>query len=552
MKAVEADIVISSPTAGQEVGMKGAKFTGTAEPNATLTITDLNGNNYGTVKTDATGKWTATLQLPQGPTFVTFKTASKSANWAGFVVDDSAEIKLTTPTSGSTVVGSDVLFQGTAEPGRTVTIKDADGIVIGTTTADPTTGAFSVKVALPEGTNSASVEVWERKIEVTDLNVIKPLVVSTPKAGDQIGTHGTDFEGTGQPGDKIEIKDADGNVLGETEVKGDGSWELNVVVPEGAAPLRVEAGGQTVVLEDVTVEDDTAELIVTSPENGSSLIGPDVTFEGTGQPGDTVVIKDSDGNTLGEAEVKKDGTWELEVPLPEGGSVTVESGDQKVDVEDIVVVAPLEVISPKGDDKIGTHGTDFSGKGQPGETVVIKDAEGNELGSTEVNGDGTWDVKVVVPEGSAPITVIAGEQTVVLEDVTVEDDTAELVVTAPGNGGTVVGPDVTFEGKGQPGDTVVIKDSEGNELGEIEIGEDGTWELTVPLPEGGSVTVESGDQKVEIEDVVVTAPLEVTSPEKGSTLVGPDVTFEGKGQPGDTVVIKDSEGNELGEIEIGE
>ncbi|MFB8188126.1 Ig-like domain-containing protein, partial [Microbacterium sp. NPDC055988] len=332
----------------------------------------------------------------------------------------------------------------------------------------------------------------------------------------------------------------------------DGTWELTVPLPEGGS-VTVESGDQKIEIEDIVV---TAPLEVTSPEKGSTLVGPDVTFEGKGQPGDTVVVKDSEGNELGETEVKGDGTWELTVPLPEGGSVTVESGDQKVEIEDVVVVAPLEVTSPKGGETIGTNGTEFTGNGQPGDTVVVKDSEGNDLGETEIKSDGTWDLVVTVPEGSAPITVTTGGQTIVLDDVKVEDDTAELLVTSPGSGDTVALSGFTITGTAQPKAEVEVRYAgalrslePGDLIGTATANAQGVWTLDAVLDEGRhALSFQAGAKTAALTVLVVdeSAELVVTSPSSGSTLVGSGVVFDGTAEPGATVVIKDAEGVEVG------
>ncbi|WP_162819206.1 Ig-like domain-containing protein, partial [Leifsonia aquatica] len=425
-----ADVVISAPATGTTVGMKGATFTGTATPNSTVEITDSTGKVVGTATTDATGNWSTTLTLPDGPANFTFTSGTKSATWSGLVIDDSAPLIVTTPKAGSTLVSSQVEFTGTAEPGATVTIKDADGKTVGSTVAG-VDGAYKVTVTLPEGSTSATVEAGSRSVKVEDLNVIAKLEVTTPTPDATIGTNGTEFTGTGQPGEKVVITDKDGTVLGQTTIDDNGEWTTTVKVPEGSAPITVTAGDQTVILDKLTVVDDTAALVVTTPQGGATIVGPDVTFDGTGQPGDTVAIKDADGKTIGETTVNPDGSWNATVPLPGGGTVTVESGDQTVTIEDLNVIAKLEVTTPTPDATIGTIGTEFTGTGQPGEKVVIADKDGNVLGMTTIGDNGEWTTSVKVPEGSAPITVTAGDQTVILDRLIIADDTEKLEVTTP-------------------------------------------------------------------------------------------------------------------------
>ncbi|WP_343853190.1 Ig-like domain-containing protein, partial [Leifsonia naganoensis] len=240
---------------------------------------------------------------------------------------------------------------------------------------------------------------------------------------------------------------------------------------------------------------------------GDKVVGPDVTFEGSGEPGDKVVIKDADGTTIGETTVNPDGSWNTTVPLPGGGSVTIESGDQTVTIDDLNVVAKLEVTTPKADATIGTNGAEFTGTGQAGETVVITDKDGTVLGETTVGDNGEWTTSVKVPEGSAPITVTAGGQSVVLDGLKVVDDTpkvADFVVVTPNlsqDSGNIKNG-TTFTGTGEPGTTVVLTDQDGNTVGQAEIDSEGNWSTTVTgLPQGpnnltADLTLPGGEQKV--------------------------------------------------------
>nr|WP_246311782.1 Ig-like domain-containing protein [Leifsonia naganoensis] len=525
------------------VGTTGATFTGKATPNSTVKITDATGAAIGTTSTDATGAFTVTLALPEGAANLTFTSGTKSAVWSGLVINDTAPLVVTSPTPGSTVVGAGVEFSGTAEPGATITVKDANGTVVGTTEALGD-GSYTLTVVLPEGSTSASVNTESRTVVIDDLKVAAKLEVTSPKAGDKVVGPDVTFDGTGQPGDKVVIKDADGTTIGETTVNPDGSWDVTVPLPEGGS-VTVESGDQKVTIDDIVVG---APLDVTSPKAGDKVVGPDVTFDGTGQPGETVVIKDADGTTIGETTVNPDGSWDVTVPLPEGGSVTVESGDQKVTIDDIVVAAPLDVTSPKAGDKVVGPDVTFDGTGQPGDKVVIKDADGTTIGETTVNPDGSWDVTVPLPEGGS-VTVESGDQKVTIDDIVVA---APLDVTSPKAGDKVVGPDVTFEGSGEPGDKVVIKDADGKTIGETTVNPDGSWNTTVPLPGGGSVTIESGDQTVTIDDLNVVAKLEVTTPKADATIGTNGAEFTGTGQAGETVVITDKDGTVLGETTVGD
>ena len=55
-------------------------------------------------------------------------------------------------------------------------------------------------------------------------------------------------------------------------------------------------------------------VVVKNNEDGTQ------TIEGTGEPGATVIVKDKDGNVIGEGKVGDDGTFKVDIPAQEDGS----------------------------------------------------------------------------------------------------------------------------------------------------------------------------------------------------------------------------------------
>ncbi|MFB8188124.1 Ig-like domain-containing protein, partial [Microbacterium sp. NPDC055988] len=327
------------------------------------------------------------------------------------------------------------------------------------------------------------------------------------------------FEGKGQPGEKVEIKDADGNVIGETEVNSDGTWDVVVTVPENGSVV-VEAGDQKVEIKDLDV---VAPLNVTSPKSGDTITDSDAVFEGTAQAGAVVVLKDEAGNVLAEATADQDGNWSMGYALPAGkATYTINTGGQVVTLADLVSVrndtpevAPLVVTTPKAGDQVESSGVDFAGTGEPGTKVEIKDADGNVIGETEVDGEGNWNLTVPAPVGNGNLSVVAGDETIVIEGVEVIDDTPapvfEFAITSPSEDEVIGTSDIAFVGTGTPGAPIVITDAEGNELGSTVVDEFGSWTLTIPAqPEGAnSITVNDGTKDI-VFDFVVTEDVEST------------------------------------------
>ncbi|MCW8367570.1 Ig-like domain-containing protein, partial [Pseudomonas aeruginosa] len=112
----------------------GAEISGTAEPGASVTLTDGNGNPIGQVIADGSGNWSFTPTTPLADGTVVNATATDAAgNTSGQASVTVDGVAPATPTvnlsNGSSLTGS-------AEPNSTVTLTDGNGNPIAEVTAD--------------------------------------------------------------------------------------------------------------------------------------------------------------------------------------------------------------------------------------------------------------------------------------------------------------------------------------------------------------------------------------------------------------------------------
>ncbi len=139
------------------------------------------------------------------------------------------------------------------------------------------------------------------------------------------------------------------------------------------------------------------------------------TFSGTGQPGATIQIKDSSGNTLASAMVSKDGTWTVKLPTQTDGehtwsvvqidgSKTTSAGSITVTVD--TAVASVTLATTAGDNVINAS-EQSAGFTLSGASKNL--AQGTELTVTlngksytaEVGANGAWSVKVPAADAQA-------------------------------------------------------------------------------------------------------------------------------------------------------
>ena|GEM_PF-1429085 len=488
---------------------------------------------------------------------------------------------LTSPLPNSEITPGTV-FTGKAEQNTVITVLDKNK-VIGTATAGadktwsltldpaPINGTHELTI-VALGTDGKSVPLAKGDYTMTQSDEAR--AYTGPAAGAEINPD-TVFTGTGAKGETVVIKDGSGNVLGTATVGQDGTWSttLNPVPANGDVNLVIEITGADGIAEqladtNVVMTGSEEPNAYTGPKTGDTVT-PDTVFTGTGTKGETVTITDGQGNVLGQTEIGADGTWSLTLdPAPINGNhnLTVTIGDETIANPSITMTDSDEAPAysgPQSGDTI-TPDTVFTGTGGKGETVVIKDAHGNVLGTTTVGNDGQWSLTLdpAPKNGDINLIVTVGDKKVADTTVTMTGSDEERALTSPA-AGTSITPDTVFSGTGNIGDKVEIKDKNGTVLGSAEVGADGTWSTTLsPVPNNGStdlvIEIAGKDNKTETladntyEMTESTTKFEILTPnlatDNGAIKNG--TVFTGKGEPGSTVVITDNAGNTVGQAEV--
>ncbi|PNB70847.1 hypothetical protein C1X64_27865 [Pseudomonas sp. GW456-E7] len=282
----------------------------------------------------------------------------------------------------------------------------------------------------------------------------------------------------------------------------DGDHSLTIIIKDPDGNVSNESESVDLKIDTVSPE---APTFNTLP--GATNENP--TLSGSGTPGETIVIRDS-GNEIGRVVVGEDGSWSF-TPTPALGE-----GEHSLTVEAVNAAGNVSAPSAPGVIVIDTELPDapsfntlpgasnenptLSGSGTPGETIVIRD-NGNEIGRVVVGEDGSWSFTPTpaLGEGDHSLTVeavdAAGNVSAPSAPGVIVIDTIAPVAlsfnTLPGT----TNENPTLSGSGAAGKTIVIRDN-GNEIGRIEVGEDGSWSFT-PTPALGegehSLTVEVAD-----------------------------------------------------------
>ncbi|MCK6803983.1 Ig-like domain-containing protein [Enterobacter cloacae] len=235
------------------------------------------------------------------------------------------------------------------------------------------------------------------------------------------------------------------------------------------------------------------------------------TFSGTGQPGATIQIKDSSGNTLASAMVSKDGTWTVKLPTQTDGehtwsvvqidgSKTTSAGSITVTVD--TAVASVTLATTAGDNVINAS-EQSAGFTLSGASKNL--AQGTELTVTlngksytaEVGANGAWSVKVpaadaqALGDGTWTVNVsgkdaagntVNGSQTIGVDTAapTIAVDTVaqDNIINAAEHH-----QPLTLSGKttAEAGQIVTVTVNGKNHTATV--GSDGTWTVTLPASE---------------------------------------------------------------------
>jgi len=548
----------------------GTQLTGTAEPGATVQVRAADGTLLGTAIAAADGTFILTFSPAQDAGQNLAVSAVDAAGNASSATAVTAPDVGTTPPVDTTppaaptdvaISGNGAQLSGRGEAGATVTILDAAGNILATGTVGAD-GLFNVPLAPAQTAGQAlSVTLTDAAGNVSANAAVTAPDLSQPLAPDnlQVSVDGLTLTGTGQPGLRIFVRNALGQVIGTGRVEADGTFAVTLDSPQVNGEVldvsAVNASGNSTAAVLVTAPDSTAPAPVTDLK-----VSPDgATLSGKGEAGDTVTVRDTNGNVLASGTVGANGTFiiALAPPVAEGVVLAVTQADATGNVSpatDVTVPdgsGPVAPVNPV----LSADGIHVTGNGTPGNTIEVRDANGNVLGSVVVAPDGSYDVTLTAPQ-------LNGE---LLEVVAVAPNGAESVptllpapdVTAPDQPlALAINPNgLVVSGRGEPGATVTVKDAQGNVLATAVVAATGSFAVTLPNPQ-----IDGQSLQVTLTDAAgnSSAALAITAPDLDGQLLPSNINVDsagtlltGNGEAGSTITVTSSTGAVLGTAVVG-
>ena len=544
------------------VSNDGLTLTGVAQVGTRVLVRDAAGNVLGATRVGPDGTFSVTLDPAQinGQLLDVIATDAAGNNSApGLVTSPDG----TAPDAVDGLVFSPdgALLSGRGEAGATVTVRDGNGTALGTAVVTAS-GDFVVALSPAPGAGVA-VEVTQADAAGNTSPIIDATVplVPGPVAPDNLALDGTGtlVTGSAPAGTVVQVRDADGNLLGSATVNPDGSF----TVPLGTAQVNgelltvvaVDANGASSISVPLTAAD------ITAPDPATDLyVNPNGQLvSGRGEPGATVTVTDAQGTVLGTGVVTANGGFAVTLSPSQidGQSLQVVLSDAAGNPSAPAGVLAGDLNGPlqPADLSLDATSTLLSGVGEAGSTVTVRDSAGNVLGSAAVGADGRFTVTLNTPQ--------ANGQTL---QVTALDAAGNSSAAVPFTGADVQAPNAVgnlaldangalLTGTGEPGATVTVRDPAGSVIGSLTVDPDGNFSVALnpAQTEAQLLQVVQSDAAGNVSTPVdITAPdLLVPQPVLNLAISTNGAVVSGNGEPGARVTVTDADGNPLGSATVG-
>ncbi|QRK86623.1 BapA prefix-like domain-containing protein [Pseudomonas granadensis] len=465
------------------------------------------------------------------------------------------------PATGLTLSANGRVLSGFGEAGSVVQVRDAAGNLLGSGTVGAD-GQFQIDLNTPQ-TNGQPLDVT-----LTDGagNVSTPGTVTAPDttaptapANLSLSADGSQLSGSGEAGATIQVRAADGSLLGSAVVAADGTFSVTLSPAQtDGQPLTVnaiDAAGNISTTSTVSAPDITGPAAATDV----SVSSDGLSVTGRGEPGSTVSVTNAQGTVLGTALVAADGSFTVPLNAAQinGEALSVQLTDAAANPSPTVTVIAVDLdgLTQPSDIDLSVDGAQMKGRGQVGSTVTVRDANGNVLGSAVVGADGTFTVQLSPPQNNGETLQISASDSAGNTSAPLTFVTPDTQGPAPLTGVTLDNQGQTLTGQGEAGASITVRDPAGNIIGTGTVGIDGNFTVNLSTPQTDAQQL----QVIQTDaDGNPSAPVNVTAPDLTVPVAVSDVDISangavvtGNGQPGATVTVTDAGGVVLGTAVIG-
>ncbi|MBC2159656.1 autolysin modifier protein [Listeria booriae] len=377
---------------------KSTTATGTAEPNATITVKTSTGDTLGTGRVGSDGKYSITIVEQEVGTVVIATATSNGKTSAAETTVVRGDIDATTINKVTT---ESTNVSGTAEPNSTLVVTNQAGTQIATgrvgsdgvyslTIPKQVEGTLLTATATLGGfTASESTVVVRDGIDQTTINTIT--------------TESTNVSGLAEPNSTIVVKDQDGNQLATGRVGSDGIYSLTIAKQTAGTVVTATAtlSGKTSSASTTVIRDGIA------PTTIGALTADSTTATGTAEPNATIAIKVGT-TTIATGTVGSDGKYSVTIAKQAEGTVVTATATKSGKTASVnTTVTAGQAIAQTTIAALTNTSTVVSGTAEPNATIEIKNAAGTTIGSGTVGSDGKYSVTIPAQATGAVVTATA-------------------------------------------------------------------------------------------------------------------------------------------------
>lgn len=313
-------------------------------------------------------------------------------------------------------------FPGQGEAGNTITIKEGSTVIGSATVDENGRWTFTPTTPLSDGEHTFTVEQSDKAGNTSRVTTTPTIIVDTtpPDAAiiDNVAKDGTTVSGTAEAGSTVSIYDPAGNYLGST-ITGENNHFSITLNPAQTHGERLEARIQDAVgnigpATEFTASDsqypaqptiltvtDDAGAVTGLLKNGDATDDNRPTLSGIAEPGSTISINDNGFPVLTYPPIvaDADGKWSFtpSLALADGDHVftATATNDRGTSGQSVSFTIDIDTQPPVLEGlAVSDVGDRLTGTTEAGSTVVIKDSQGNTLGSGTAGDDGTFSIGI--------------------------------------------------------------------------------------------------------------------------------------------------------------
>jgi hypothetical protein len=578
------DITIATPTVTIEqdpitsASQDAVRVSGDAESGATVDVTLSDGTTTITGSVVATfDRYASTLDastLEDGTITARVIATDTGGNVSAPVTDtalkDTISVQPTVTVNPGVINAADqrsVTIEGTAEEGASVAITVTDGFDEIAATAPAPAGTYGATI---DATELADGALTARAVATDAVGNVSIAATATatkdatpPEAPDVIapaqGSYlqsAVSITGTGEPQALIRVFDGDVSI-GSTSADATGSWALANEFGSGSHTLTAtatDAAGNVSgasAPRGFSVDSSPPDApTFTTPAEAATLTDSFVTLSGTAEPRAIVTVREG-ARIIATVHADAAGEWSAAAGFTNGAhtiaAAAVDAAGQAgpasartFTVADTTAPLAAVITTPTQSSTLHSSLVTVSGTSEPGGRIDLREGS-TLLGTAATNTLGAWHFALAeVAPGAHTITAIARDaagntaptSSARTFTVQLDDDRPVLMITSPEQGDVRPGTSL-FTGSGAPSGAWVSVFEGGNRLGVATAGSDGTWVLSVRLPDGSHRIVATSPGASPSQAVTFTVDAElptvsIATPQRALFGPGDDTLLQGQ------------------------